>query len=118
MTDGVLASSSASIASKRPQLQDFLQRMARAQTWARQHPDSYAKIYSAQTGLSLEVSQLLVKRMNYHYEPITDADVQGHQAVADLYLKAGVIRQAVDMRNAFDRSVLTSAAGHITGTQD
>jgi hypothetical protein len=56
--------------------------------------------------------------MNYHYEPITDADVQGHQAVADLYLKAGVIRQAVDMRNAFDRSVLTSAAGHITGTQD
>jgi ABC-type nitrate/sulfonate/bicarbonate transport system substrate-binding protein len=89
-----------------------LQRWARAQTWARQHAESYAKIYSAQTGLSLEVSQLLVKHMSYNYEPIADADVQGHQAVADLYLKAGVIHQAVDMRNAFDRSVFASAEGH------
>jgi sulfonate transport system substrate-binding protein len=112
MTDGVLVSSSASIAAKRPQLQDFLQRLARAQTWARQHAESYAKIYSAQTGLSLEVSRLMVKHMSYRYEPVADADVQGHQAVADLYLKAGVIRQAVDMRNAFERSVFASAEEH------
>jgi hypothetical protein len=50
--------------------------------------------------------------MSYDYEPIADADVQAHQAVADLYLKAGVIHQAVDMRNAFDRSVFASAAKH------
>ncbi len=114
MTDGVLVSSTASIASKRLQMQEFVRRLARAQAWARQHPDSYAKIYSAQTGLSLEVSQLLVKHMNYNYEPITDADVQAHQAVADLYLKAGVIRQAVDMKNAFDRSVLPLAESRYT----
>jgi sulfonate transport system substrate-binding protein len=114
MTDGVLVSSSASIASKRPQLQDFLQRLARAQTWARQHPEGYAKIYSAQTGLSLDVSQLLVKHMSYDYVAIVDADVTGHQAVADLYLKAGVIRQAVDMKNAFDRSVLPLAESRYT----
>ncbi len=112
ITDGVIASSSASIASKRAQLQDFLQRMARAQAWARQHPETYAKIYSAQTGLSLEVSQLLVRHMSYDYAPIDDADVHSHQQVADLYLKAGVIRQAVDMRQAFDQSVFALAASH------
>jgi len=110
MTDGVMVSSNASIAAKRPQLQDFLQRMSRAQAWARQHPESYAKIYSAQTGLSLEVSQLLVRHMSYDYAPIDDADLHDHQQVADLYLKAGVIRQAVDMRNAFDQSIFALAA--------
>jgi sulfonate transport system substrate-binding protein len=111
MTDGVIVSSSASIAAKRTQLQDFLRRLAHAQSWARQHPDAYAKIYSAQTGLSLEVTQLMVRHLNYDYVPIEDADVQGHQQVADLYLRAGVIRQAVDMRNAFDRSVFAPLAG-------
>jgi sulfonate transport system substrate-binding protein len=110
MTDGVIVSSSAAIASKRAQLQDFLQRLARAQDWALQNPESYAKIYSAQTGLSPEVSALLVRHMRYSYVPIDDAEVLGHQQVADLYLKAGVIRQAVDMKFAFDRSVFAPAA--------
>jgi sulfonate transport system substrate-binding protein len=109
MTDGVLVSSIASIASKRPQLQDFVGRMARSQIWARQHAESYARIYSAQTGLSLEVSQLMVKHMSYNYESIVDADIQGHQTVADLYLKAGVIHHPVDMKDAFDRSVFGPA---------
>ena len=112
MTDGVLVSSSASIAAKRAQLQDFLQRWARAQAWARRNPEVYAKIYSEQTGLSLEVSQLLVRHMDYEYTAIGDDDVLGHQRVADLYLKAGVIRQAVDMKDAFDRSVFAPAASH------
>jgi len=112
MTDGVLVSSNASIAAKRLQLRDFLQRMARAQAWALRNPEAYAKIYSAQTGLSLEVSQLLVRHMDYDYEPIADEDVLGHQQVADLYLKAGVIRQAVNMKDAFDRSVFAPAASH------
>jgi sulfonate transport system substrate-binding protein len=112
MTDGVMVSSNASIASKRALLQDFLQRMARAQAWARQHPESYAKLYSAQTGLSIEVSQLMVGHMKFDYVPIDEADVRGHQQVADLYLKAGVIRQPVDMRQAFDQSVFALAASH------
>jgi sulfonate transport system substrate-binding protein len=112
MPDGVMVSSTASIASKPLQLRDFLQRLARAQDWSRQHPESYAKIYSGQTGLSLDVATLLVRHLNYTYTPIDDADVRGHQQVADLYLKAGVIREAVDMRNAFDRSVFGPAANH------
>jgi sulfonate transport system substrate-binding protein len=105
MTDGVLASSVLAIATKRPQLRDMLDRMARAQSWVRQHADTYAKIYSAQTGLSLEVSQLLVRHMHYDYVPIADSDPPEYQQVADLYLRAGVIRHPVNMASAFDRTV-------------
>jgi sulfonate transport system substrate-binding protein len=109
MTDGVLVSSSAAITSKRPQLADFIGRLARAQTWARHHPEDYAKLYSVQTGLSIEVSRLLMRHSNYDYVPIADEDVRGHQVVADLYLKAGVIHQSVEMKSAFDRSVFPAA---------
>jgi sulfonate transport system substrate-binding protein len=105
MTDGVLVASSASIASKRAFLQDFIGRLARAQSWARRNPRDYAALYSRQTGLSMEVSDLLVRHMSYDYVPIDDAIVRNHQQVADLYLQAGVIRQNVEMSRAFDRSV-------------
>ena len=104
MTDSVLVSSSASIASKRPLLQDFIGRLSRAQKWGRQHPHDYAALYSRQTGLSIEVSDLLVQHMSYDYVPIDDAIVRDHQQVADLYLQAGIIRQSVEMSRAFDRS--------------
>ena len=105
MTDGVLVSSSASIAAKRALLQDFIGRLSRAQIWARRHPQEYATLYSRQTGLPLEVSELIIQHMNYDYVPIDDAIARDHQQVADLYLQAGVIRQHVDMSRAFDRSV-------------
>jgi sulfonate transport system substrate-binding protein len=110
MTDGVLASSSASIAAKPGLLKEFLGRLARAQAWARKNPEAYAKVYSTQTGLSLEVSRLMVSHMTYDYVPIDDLDIQGSQQVADLYFKSGVIRQSVDMKSAFDRSVFPRAA--------
>ncbi len=112
MTDGVLVSSSASIASKRALLKDFIGRLSRAQSWARQHPQDYAALYSRQTGLSLEVSDLMVRHMSYDYVPIDDAITRDHQQVADLYLQAGVIRQRVEMTGAFDRSVFPLAGVH------
>jgi sulfonate transport system substrate-binding protein len=107
MTDGVLVSSNEAIASKRAQLKDFLRRWARAQDWAREHPEDYAKLYSNQTGLPIEVSRLIVQHLNYRYVPIDAAMIREHQEVADLYWRAGVIRQPLDVSVAFDASVFT-----------
>jgi hypothetical protein len=52
-------------------------------------------------------AHLPLQYLVYDCAPIDDADVQGHQQVADRYLTAGVIRQAVDIRQAFDRSVFS-----------
>ncbi len=105
ITDGVMVASSASIAAKRPLIEDFLARQARAQAWAQKHPEEYARLYAAQTGLAVEVTRSVVRHMNYRYAPIDDAVIRDHQEVADLYLAAGVIRQPVNVSAAFDRTL-------------
>ena len=105
ISDGVLVTSSAAIASKRAILEDFIPRQSRAQEWARQHPEEYARLYADQTGLSLDVTRLVVKHMNYRYVPIDDSAVRDHQEVADLYFKAGVIKRPVNASLAFDSTI-------------
>jgi sulfonate transport system substrate-binding protein len=105
MSDGTLVASSAAISAKRGLLSDFIARQARAQDWARAHPEAYAKLYTDQTGLSIEVTRSVVKHMNYRYVPIDDSIIRDHQEVADLYLKAAVIRQRVEVSVVFDRTV-------------
>ena len=105
ITDGVLVTNTESIAVKRALLADILARWARAQRWAREHQQDYAKLYASLTGLTLETASQIIRHMNYDVVPIDQATIRDHQDVADLYLKAGVIRQRVDVSAAFDVSV-------------
>ena len=106
ITDAVFVASAAAIGSKRPLLEDFLGRQARALVWAHQHAEEYAKLYAIKTGLSLDVTRLVVRHMDFQLVPIDDAVVHEHQETADLYLEAGVIHRRVDASTAFDRSLL------------
>jgi sulfonate transport system substrate-binding protein len=105
ITDGVLVSSTASIAAKRGLLADFIARQARAQRWALDHQQVYAKLYASLTGLTPETAAQIIGHMNYAILPIDPQIIRDHQEVADLYLKAGVIRQKVDVAAAFDVTV-------------
>ena len=105
ITDAVLVTSVASIASKRAQLTDFLARFARAQDWARVHPADYAAIFATVTGLSTAVARRVVAHLNYRVVPIDAAVISDHQGVADLYLRAGVIRQRVEVGGVFDATL-------------
>jgi len=108
ITEAVYVTSAASIASKRPLLEDFLKRQARAQAWAHQHLDAYAKLYSTQTGLPIEVTRQIVRHMDYELVPIDDEVIREHQDTADIYLEAGVIHQPIKASLAFDRSLVTN----------
>jgi sulfonate transport system substrate-binding protein len=110
--DGTWVASATAIASKRRVLGDFLGRLARAELWALQHPEEYAQLYSQQTGLTIEVTRVIVRHTRYRNVPIDDATIHEHQEVADLYFHAGVIHQPLDVATAFDRSVYKVAAGH------
>lgn len=107
ITEAVYVTSAAAIASKRAILEDFLRRQTRAQSWAHQHLDDYAKIYSRQTGLPIEVTRQVVGHMDYAVVPIDDDVIREHQDTADLYLEAGVIHQPINASAAFDRTILT-----------
>ena len=106
ISDGSIVASDAAIAGKHELVEDFVGRQARAHLWALQHPEDYAQVFSRQTGLPIEVARVAVKHTAYRVVPIDDAVVRGHQQVADLYLKAGVIRESVDVTTAFDRTLL------------
>jgi sulfonate transport system substrate-binding protein len=110
MSDGTWVASAAAIAAKRNILEDFLERIARAQAWAVQHQEAYAQLYAQQTGLSIDVTRVVALHTRYREVPIDDAIVREHQDVADLYLKAGVIHQPLNVAASFDRSVFKEGA--------
>jgi sulfonate transport system substrate-binding protein len=111
ITDGVFVASTVALGAKRGLLADFVARQARAQRWALDHQPAYAKLYATLTGLSPETAAQIVRHMNYQILPIDQATIGEHQEVADLYLKAGVIPQRVDVTHAFDASVYKEPVG-------
>jgi sulfonate transport system substrate-binding protein len=110
ISDGSWVASATAIATKRQVLEDFLRRLARSQLWALQHPEEYAQLYSQQTGLAIDVTRVVVKHTKYRNVPIDDAIIREHQDVADLYYKAGVIHQSINVATAFDRTVYKESA--------
>jgi sulfonate transport system substrate-binding protein len=108
ITEADYVTSAASLAAKRPLLLDFLKRQARAQVWAHQHLEVYAKLYSTQTGLPVEVTRQIVRHMDYELVPIDDEVIHEHQDTADTYLQAGIIHQPINASLAFDRSLFTN----------
>ncbi len=108
LTEAVYVTSSAAIASKRPLLEDFLTRQARAQSWAHQHLEAYAQLYSKQTGLPIDVTRQVVRHMDYEVVPIDAEVIRQHQDTADLFLEAGVIHQPVNASLAFDHTFVKS----------
>jgi sulfonate transport system substrate-binding protein len=105
ITDGVIVASKEALADKRGLLADFVARQARAQHWALDHQQAYARLYATLTGLEFDTAAQVVRHMNYGILPIDQATIRDHQEVADLYLKAGVIPQRVDVAGAFDVSL-------------
>jgi sulfonate transport system substrate-binding protein len=103
--DGTWVASATAIATKRRVVEDFLARLARSELWALQHPEDYARLYSQQTGLAIEVTRVIVRHTKYRNVPIDDAIIHEHQEVADLYFRTGVIHRPLDVTTAFDRSM-------------
>jgi sulfonate transport system substrate-binding protein len=102
---GDLVASTQAIITKRDLLGDFIRRITRAEEWRRQHPEEYVRLLAQQTGLPIAASRLVAEHLSGHYVAVDDAAVRDHQDVADLYVKAGVIRHAVNVTAAFDRSL-------------
>jgi sulfonate transport system substrate-binding protein len=113
--DGTLVASNSAIATKRDLLVDFLKRHARAHLWAIAHPEEYAQVFARQTGLSVEVARVIVQHTNYRVVPIDAGVISAHQKVADLYRKSGVIRQAVDVSQAFDSTLFSLSPSASSG---
>lgn len=101
---GYEAASETAIAEKRPQIEDFLRRLAKARRWAAGNPDTFGKVLAKETGLSEEVALYTVRQYRILPTPLGDAAVQEARAVLDRFRSAGAVASTRDPAGAFDAS--------------
>ena len=101
---GFEAASEAAIAGKRPQVEDFLRRLAKARRWAADHPDEFAAVLSKETGLQPDVALYTVRQYRTRPTEIDDEAVAEATAVLERFQKAGAVTSTRDPAAAFDRS--------------
>jgi sulfonate transport system substrate-binding protein len=92
------------ISAKRAQITDFVARLAEARRWGLAHPDDYARVWAAETHVSLDVAAWTLKAQAAVALPIDDKIIAQQQATADYYVGAGVVMRPVDVAPGFDRS--------------
>jgi sulfonate transport system substrate-binding protein len=101
---GYEAATEAAIAAKRPQILDFLHRLAVARRWAVDHPKEYAAALSKETGLDPAAALYTVQRYRSLPLPTDEAVIAEATAVFDTYRNAGAVSTTRDIRQAFDTS--------------
>lgn len=104
-----LAATDAALASKRAVLADFLQRVVRAQVWSYQHVAEYSATLARIIGIPPEAARLQFERRRTQWQPIDAELVAIQQQTADFYLKAGLLKQRLDVATTFDRGFVLSA---------
>ena len=107
---GYEAATEAAIATKRPQIADFLHRLAVARRWAVDHPQEYAAALSKETGLDLAAALYTVQRYKALPVPTDQTVIQEAAAVFNTYRDAGAVSTTRDITQAFDTSFNASVA--------
>lgn len=98
-----LAATDAAIAAKRPVLQDFLLRVARAQQWANRNVAGYSATLARIIGISPEAARLQFERRQQAWVPIDERVIADQQATADFYAKVGLIKTPLQVAGTFDK---------------
>ncbi|PRD64911.1 ABC transporter substrate-binding protein [Malikia granosa] len=97
-----LAATESALRDKRATLQDFKDRVARAQVWSYQNPDSFSATLARIIGIPEEAAKLQFVRRATHWVSIDEQVVADQQRTADFYLKAGLLKQRLQVSNTFD----------------
>ncbi|PZQ66893.1 MAG: aliphatic sulfonates ABC transporter substrate-binding protein [Variovorax paradoxus] len=103
-----LAATDAAIAAKRPVLQDFLQRVVRAQAWSYRNVDAFSATLARIIGIPPEAAKLQFERRQQKWVPIDAAVIADQQRTADFYREVGLIRQPLQVAATFDTGFTTA----------
>ena len=92
------------IRDKRPELEDFVRRLAAARAWSAGNVGSYAETWGKLMNIPTSVPLNWLTRARIRITPIDDAVVTDEQTTIDLYLRAGLIKQKLNAAEIVDRS--------------
>ncbi|WP_419899407.1 ABC transporter substrate-binding protein [Roseomonas sp. USHLN139] len=92
------------IASRRPDLEDFVRRLTVARRWANDNISSYAKTWSGLMNVPEPVAVQWFTRARTRVVPIDDSVARDEQGNIDLYTRAGLVRRRIVADDILDRS--------------
>jgi sulfonate transport system substrate-binding protein len=101
------------IRDKRPELQDFLRRLAAARAWSLTNVNTYGETWGRLMNIPPAVPLNWLRRAKVRVTPIDDAVVAGEQKTIDLYFRSGLIKQKLNAADIVDRS-FSDAIGKAT----
>ena len=92
------------IRDKRPELEDFVRRLAAARAWSAGNVSSYAETWGKLMNIPTSVPLNWLTRAKIRITPIDDAVIADEQKTIDLYFRSGLIRQILNAADIVDRS--------------
>ncbi len=94
-------------------LEDYVERIARAQVWSQSHQEEWAESWADETGLASSVTLAAVNKREIATVPIDDAVIDSEQEMADAFADNGLIPDKVDVGPFFNDEFneYTSAKG-------
>lgn len=98
------------IAARRPELEDFVRRLAQARAWANGNIPAYARSWSELMKVPEPVALRWFERARTRVVPIDDQVVADEQGNIDLYTRAGLVRRPVRAEDILDRSFAAAIA--------
>ena len=82
-------------------LEDYVARIARAQTWSTTHKEDWAKVWSDETGLPYETTLAATKKREVELVPITQDVIASEQEMADAFAENGLFPEKFDVAPFF-----------------
>lgn len=98
------------IATKRPQILDFLTRLSKAQRWGAANRDAYAQALARETGLDLDIAAQTLSTARGEPVPIDARLIAEERQVLAVFQAVGAIGPNVDLTAAFDPSFAAAVA--------
>jgi sulfonate transport system substrate-binding protein len=92
------------IRDKRPELEDFVRRLAAARAWSAGNVSGYAETWGKLMNIPTAVPLNWLTRAKIRITPIDDDVVADEQKTIDLYFRSGLIKQNLNAADIVDRS--------------
>jgi len=92
------------IRDKRPQLEDFVRRLAAARAWSLGNVNSYAEAWGKLMNIPTAVPLNWLTRAKIRIVPVDDGVVADEQKTIDLYFRSSLINRKLDASDIVDRS--------------
>jgi sulfonate transport system substrate-binding protein len=101
---GFQVASPVAIRDKRPELEDFVRRLAAARAWSQGNVKNYAETWGKLMNIPTAVPLNWLARAKIRIAAIDDTVVAEEQKTIDLYFRSGLIKQNLNASDIVDRS--------------